>query len=220
MLTNSYDSDIIEVLKYRLIYGAIKMENVKEIIARNLAELRKSHKLTQSALAEKLNYSDKAISRWEHAETLPDIETLCRICEIYGVSFEYLLQKDPGEVAYIPDKDHNKARHITICLIAICTIWLAATVLFAYVGTLFGAYIWQLFIWAIPASAYAVLICNKIWWKNKICSFVVSSLGSWTVILSIYLQTLEYNFWLLFIVGIPIQAIILLASTMPQKRVR
>lgn len=64
------------------------MENVKEIIARNLTELRKSHKMTQSALAEKLNYSDKAISRWEHAETLPDIETLCRICDIYGVKFE------------------------------------------------------------------------------------------------------------------------------------
>ena len=76
------------------------MENVKEIIARNLAELRKSHKMTQSAIAEKLNYSDKAISRWEHAETLPDIETLCRICEIYGVSFEYLLNKDPSEINY------------------------------------------------------------------------------------------------------------------------
>ena len=56
------------------------MENIKETIAKNLVELRKSHKLTQSALAEKLNYSDKAISRWEHAETLPDIETLCKVC--------------------------------------------------------------------------------------------------------------------------------------------
>jgi tellurite methyltransferase len=55
------------------------MENVKEIIAKNLTELRKANKLTQGALAEKLNYSDKAISRWEHAETLPDIETLCKI---------------------------------------------------------------------------------------------------------------------------------------------
>jgi len=69
------------------------MENIKEIIAKNLVELRKANKLTQGALAEKLNYSDKAVSRWEHAETLPDIETLCRICDIYGVNFEYLLQK-------------------------------------------------------------------------------------------------------------------------------
>ena len=68
------------------------MENVKAIIAKNLVELRKSKRMTQQELAEKLNYSDKAISRWEHAETLPDIETLCKVCEIYGVKFEYLLQ--------------------------------------------------------------------------------------------------------------------------------
>jgi transcriptional regulator with XRE-family HTH domain len=48
-------------------------ENVKEIIASNLASLRREHKLTQQQLAEKLNYSDKAVSRWENAETLPDI---------------------------------------------------------------------------------------------------------------------------------------------------
>ena len=62
------------------------MENIKEIIAYNLAALRKERKFTQQELASRLNYSDKAVSRWEHAETLPDIETLCKICEIYGVN--------------------------------------------------------------------------------------------------------------------------------------
>ena len=77
-------------------------ENVKEIIAGNLASLRKASKLTQQQLAEKLNYSDKAVSRWENAETLPDIETLCRICDIYGVKFEYLLQKEqPKKNPYV-----------------------------------------------------------------------------------------------------------------------
>ena len=57
-------------------------ENVKEIIAANLCALRKENKLTQQQLAEKLNHSDKAVSRWENAETLPDIETLCKICDI------------------------------------------------------------------------------------------------------------------------------------------
>ena len=69
-------------------------ENIKDIIAANLVELRKSKKMTQSEVAEKLNYSDKAISRWEHADSLPDIETLCKVCEIYVVKFEYLLQKE------------------------------------------------------------------------------------------------------------------------------
>ena len=63
------------------------MENVKEIIAANLVALRKSKRWTQQELAEKLAYSDKAVSRWEHAETLPDIETLCKIC---GDPFRFL----------------------------------------------------------------------------------------------------------------------------------
>ena len=53
--------------------------NVKQTIAKNLVELRRRHRFTQQELAQRLNYSDKAISRWEHAETLPDIETLCRV---------------------------------------------------------------------------------------------------------------------------------------------
>ena len=196
------------------------MENVKEVIARNLAELRKSHKMTQSALAEKLNYSDKAISRWEHAETLPDIETLCRICDIYGVSFEYLLKKEPGEADYIPTKEKNTARRVIISLIAICTVWLTAVALFASLGTLLGDYMWQIFIWAIPASTITLSICNLIWWKSKVFSSITSSFTVWTLILAIYLQLLQYNLWLLFIVGVPIQAIIILATTMPQKRIR
>lgn len=194
------------------------MENVKDIIAKNLAELRKSHKLTQSALAEKLNYSDKAISRWEHAETLPDIETLCRICDIYGVSFEYLLSKEPKETDYISPRRANRIRRVLICLISICTVWLAATVIFASLGTLFGVYVWQLFIWAIPASISAIAICNRIWWKSKVCSILTKSFNNWTVILALYLQLISHNLWLLFIVGVPIQAIIILIATMPEKR--
>ncbi len=196
------------------------MENVKETIARNLAELRRAHNLTQSALAEKLNYSDKAISRWEHAETLPDIETLCRICEIYGVSFDYLLNKERTEA--VPDTApiKNTGRRVTICLIAICTIWLAALTLFTSVGTLFGVYDWRIFIWAVPLSIAVLPVCNLIWWHSKVFASIVSSFILWTIILAIYLQLLKYNLWLLFVVGTPIQAIIILANSMPKKRIK
>ena len=193
------------------------MENVKEIIAKNLSELRKAHSMTQSALAEKLNYSDKAISRWEHAETLPDIETLCRICDIYGVKFEYLLSKESSETVTAPRKG-NRARHILMCLIAICTVWLTATVLFTTIGALSGSYIWQFFIWAIPASGIALSICNSIWWKRKTLSAITASIINWTLILSVYLQLISHNVWLLFVVGAPIQVIIILSATMPEKK--
>lgn len=196
------------------------MENVKETIAKNLAELRKAHKMTQSALAEKLNYSDKAISRWEHAETLPDIETLCHICEIYGVSFEYLLKKEPAEIEYLPEKEKTRSRRILICLIALSTVWLTAILLFTSIGTLIGSYVWHIFIWAVPASAITVEICNLIWWRKRFCTAMTVSITVWSVILAVYLHLLKYNPWLLFVVGAPIQAIIVLSTNIPQKRIR
>ena len=196
------------------------MENVKETIARTLAELRRAHNLTQSALAEKLNYSDKAISRWEHAETLPDIETLCRICEIYGVSFEYLLSKERTEIAPVSTPVKNTGRRVTICLIAICTIWLAALTLFTSIETLTGGGDWRIFIWAIPFSIVVLPVCNRLWWHSIVFASIASSFILWTTILAIYLQLLEYNLWLLFVVGAPIQAIIILAKNMPKKRTK
>ena len=110
------------------------MNNVKDTIAKNLIELRKSKKLTQQALADKLGYSDKAVSRWEHGETLPDIETLCKICDIYGVRFEYLLEEDDPEEKkklYAKRKESRLAR-VMITLIALCTVWLLASAIYTY----------------------------------------------------------------------------------------
>ena len=67
------------------------MEELKNVIADNLINLRKSNKLTQLELAEKLNYSDKAISKWERGESLPDIIILKQLAEMYGVSVDYIL---------------------------------------------------------------------------------------------------------------------------------
>ena len=66
------------------------MENIREIIGENLASLRKEAKLTQLELAEKFNYSDKAVSKWEKGDTIPDIETLYNLCQFYGVTIDYL----------------------------------------------------------------------------------------------------------------------------------
>ena len=59
---------------------------LKAIVAKNLVALRKNAGFTQIELAEKLNYSDKAVSKWERGESLPDIETMKRIADLYCVS--------------------------------------------------------------------------------------------------------------------------------------
>ena len=73
------------------------MKNIAEIIADNLIMLRKKHNLTQNDLAEKLKYSDNTVSRWEHAEITPTIETLQKISEIYDVPLEYLFKENITE---------------------------------------------------------------------------------------------------------------------------
>ncbi len=188
------------------------MESIKEIIAVNLADLRKKHKLTQQQLAEKLNYSDKAISRWEHAETLPDIDTLCKICDIYGVKFEYLLQKEQ------PKKNNpyiiktNFANRIIIMFIAVCVVWITALVAYTYINTIFSINSWTLFIWAIPVTFFICQLYNRFFFGKRILKCVFDSLTIWSLLLSVYLQLLDYNLWMLFVIGVPLQAMTILMT--------
>lgn len=192
------------------------MENIKEIIAKNLTELRRSHKMTQQALAEKLNYTDKAISRWEHAETLPDIETLCRICDIYGVRFEYLLTEDqpedPGKNPNIKKK--NTGSRVVITVMAACTVWFIATLLYA---SLWSFNQWTVFIWSCPVTCAVLLLCNSFLFGKKIFRILALSFLIWTLLASVYIELLisgGYNIWPLFLVGAPLQSILILIENL------
>ena len=61
------------------------MEELREIIAKNISDLRKKSGLTQIELAEKLNYSDKAVSKWERGDSVPDVGVLKQIADLFGV---------------------------------------------------------------------------------------------------------------------------------------
>ena len=67
------------------------MEEVKNNVAKNIAELRILNNMTQLELASKLNYSDKAVSKWERGESLPDVTVLMQIAELFGVTLDYLV---------------------------------------------------------------------------------------------------------------------------------
>lgn len=200
------------------------MESIKEIIAKNLIELRKKNKLTQGALAERLNYSDKAISRWERAESLPDIEVLCKICDMYGVRFEYLLQAEQpedGKNPYVREQD--TASKISISLISMCTVWIIASVCFAIFNIYFEQSHWTIFVWGIPATCIVGWVCNSLW-GNRVLKIIIASIGVWSTILSLFLEAFvqaELNLWFLFIIGVPIQMIIILSASLkkhPHKK--
>ena len=86
----------------------------KEQISKNLIYYRKMNKLTQSELANKLNYSDKAISKWERGENLPDLYILASIAELYGVSLNDLPSSKPS----LP-KTVKKQNHLMITLLSV-----------------------------------------------------------------------------------------------------
>ena len=70
------------------------MENLEQIVANNLTELRKEQKWTQAELAEKINYSDKSVSKWERGDALPDLKVLLQMAELFGVSLDYFVTEN------------------------------------------------------------------------------------------------------------------------------
>jgi len=63
-----------------------------------IVELRKQKGLSQEELAEQLGVSRQAVSRWELGQTLPDIPNLLQLCDLFGVSADYLVRDEEQTV--------------------------------------------------------------------------------------------------------------------------
>ena len=186
------------------------MDDMKQIIAQNIANLRIGKRMTQLELAETLNYSDKAVSKWERGESLPDIITLKRMADLFGVTVDYIITEHAeGEKPHVSKIKRNN--NIAITLIAFFVVWLVGTCIFVFLD-LFEQRPWFAFIFCIPISILVLVIFNSIWGKKPLNFLLISSL-MWSSFLTAYLSLLlyaEYNFWLLFIIGVPGQIIIFL----------
>lgn len=73
------------------------------ILAEKIIKLRKKNGWSQEELAEKLNVSRQAVSKWEGAQTVPDIGKILQLSELFGVSTDYLL-KDEMEAEEFTDQ--------------------------------------------------------------------------------------------------------------------
>lgn len=184
------------------------MENYREIIAQNISALRKENNMTQSELADKLHYSDKAISRWEKGDTMPPIEILCTLCDIFGVELDYLVSKEHTKKS-MPKTKAKVSNQIIISLLGISVIWLIATCIYVYSGLSANSSPWIVFLWAVPVSAIVADIFNIIW-GQKHYSIYTRTLFIWSLLACFYIQFLPLNIWLVFLLGVPIQIIIIL----------
>lgn len=200
------------------------MDDIKKTVADNITFLRKKNGLTQIDLAEKLNYSDKAVSKWERGESLPDVCMLKQIADMFGVTLDYLVSgNDPSESpASAPSEEAENAartRHIKnrafITLMSVLLVWLLATVFFITVRTSCRTLRnpWLSFVIAIPVSCIVWLVLNSVWFNSR-RNFLIISILMWSLLTAVFLTLLScgFNFWMLFLLGIPGQIIIIMWS--------
>ena len=178
------------------------MNNLREIIPNNIIKLRKTQGLTQLDLGKRVNYSDKAVSRWEKGEVLPDVETLQRISEVFNVPMSYLLESHDENEVQIPK---TKKSEIAFQYLACLTVWIIATLIFVFGELNFDKIFWQIFVWSVPATCIVVSSLNRKK-KNRLLNLVVNSIFIWSFLTAFYLQFLDFNAWIFFLIGVPIQA--------------
>ena len=191
-------------------------EKLKAILGANIVTYRKQRELTQAGLAEKLNYSDKAVSKWERGESMPDVLTLLQLSELFGVGVNDLLadpNRLPEETGPVVGKMEKavektlkrKADKQSILGLSSLLVWFVALLLFVIISSLGIAKSWVAFIYAIPANAIVLLSLRSAWrdfrWNKTLISVIV-----WGALLSIYVSLLLFlnvNIWKLFLLGIP-----------------
>ena len=194
-------------------------KDIKKIVAKNLANLRKNKKLTQTELAEKFGYSDKAISKWENGDTLPDIQTLYQLCEFYNVTLDFLVNEQDFEdkIKYINHLNRKVIINNSMIELLYCSfVWILAVIIYIYLLIFSEFDYWQIFIRALPATSLVMLLFSKVW-KQKIYTFVVRSLFFWTLVIACYIQFIQYNIWPLFFLMIPIQVALILTIAINDK---
>lgn len=198
-------------------------EQVKARIGANIAYYRKQAGLTQAGLGEKLNYSDKAVSKWERGESIPDVLTLMQMASVFESTVDALL----GDVNALPDNPSTleramnqvsekalkrKANKNIILALTTTLVWFVALLAFVVLSTLDIPYSWLAFFYAVPVNAIVLLSLRSAWhdfrWNKALISAIVW--GSLTSIYASIWAFLGFNAWKIFLLGIPGQIAIFL----------
>ena len=198
-------------------------EKLKQYIGANIALYRKRAGLTQAALAEKLNYTDKAVSKWERGESIPDVLTLANLARELGITVNDLLadpnalpehtgavQQAMGRVVEKTLK--RKADKRIIWHLSSLLVWFVALLLYVVLASLDVENSWLAFLYAVPADAIVLLSLRSAWhdfrWNRALISAIM-----WGALVSLYVTLLVLgglNIWRVLLLGIPGQAAILL----------
>lgn len=198
-------------------------EKLKYFIGKNIAAYRKRCGLTQAELADKLNYSDKAVSKWERGESTPDIITLAQLAEQFGITVDELI-RDPDALpehtgavqqamGRVVEKTLKRKADKNIILgLSSILVWFVALLLYVVLSGLELENSWLAFFYAIPANAIVLLSLRSAWHDFRWNSGLISAI-MWGSLLSLYMTLVVLagiHYWKMFLLGIPGQIAILL----------
>lgn len=163
--------------------------NIK--LADRLVELRKEHKLSQEALAEKLGLSRQSISKWERAEASPDTDNLIALAEVYGITLDQLLGNNEPEKAprTQPAKKQLSEKQIKgkSNLKKAPLLFLGAIAVYAGGGIIFGvlwwAVMWTLFLLVMGYTFSALSMCFE---DRRLLSILFSTVAATLFAVSLY----------------------------------
>lgn len=192
------------------------MDELKAVVASNLIKLRTDAGMTQAELGERLHYSDKSVSKWERAESIPDVFVLKTIAEIFGVTVDQLLDSHDGQEK--PRKESREKEPYSRTFVVLCSIagiWTLCVIEFVILW-LCGYVHWITFAAAVPLSLTTLLVFNSVWYKGRHNMFIVAGLVL-CIILFIYLVLWEYNFWQLFLIVAPAEIVVFLAFNIRKR---
>lgn len=198
-------------------------EKLKLQIGANIAAHRKRLGLTQAGLAERLNYSDKAVSKWERGESIPDVLTLMQLAEQFEIRVGDLLddpdalpeetspfQQAMGQVSEKALK--RKANKNIILGLSSILVWFVALLIYVVVSSFALPYSWLAFFYAVPANCIVLLSLRSAWhdfrWNRALISGIM-----WGALASIHMTLLtlvDFNMWKIYLLGILGQLAILL----------
>ena len=188
-------------------------EKLKQRIGANIAAFRRQQGLTQAELAEKLNYTDKAVSKWERGESVPDVTTLVQVAELFSVTLDELTGYTPTEpLSQEPVSVTRKVNKKVVQTLVSLLVWFVALMVYVVLASLDISRSWVGFVYAVPANAIVLLILRSSWrrfnWNMPMISAIV-----WGSLVSIHVSLLlfvDVNVWRLYLLGIPGQAAVCL----------
>ena len=199
-------------------------EKLKFQLGANIVTYRKRSGLTQAKLAERLNYSDKAVSKWERGESMPDVLTLVQLAELFDITVDDLL-RDPNEIPEhsggpiehamekaVEKTLKRKANKKVILWLSSLLVWFVALLIFVVVSSLDIPRSWVAFLYAIPADAIVQLSLRSAWKDFRFNKTIISVL-MWGGLLSLYVSLklfVHVDIWKLFLLGIPGQLAVFL----------